>query len=452
MAVVMPFKGVRYNSAKIEDLGRVVAPPYDVITPKDQEYYYLLHQYNVIRLILGKQYPTDGPGNDWFSRAASFYREWRQNQILVRDNQPGLYLYEIEYPFEEGFWRKRTGVVALVKLEDFKSGVIRPHEKTFTATKNERLRLRKACGANLSPVFGLYSDPEGIMAKLTSPFKNDEPACEFSTEDAIFHRMWRITDPAGVRDVHRFLLDKEIFIADGHHRYETALSYFRFLSQNTAKDLTETGPAFVMMYLCPMEEKGLTILPAHRLLSAWPHDFELEKFLEKVGQFFEVQFFPFNGSNQRQMRTRFRAILADKGTEINSIGFFLGGESRYFLFSLKKEALKSRLLEGIPAELKELDVVLLTRLLLQGVLNMEEKDLDDEFKVQYLSRFNQALDLVEQGRYAASFLLNPTPVHQIRKVARASLVMPRKSTYFYPKVISGLVFNDLDPEEKIVLP
>jgi len=452
MAVVMPFKGVRYNPAKIQDLSRVVAPPYDVISPQAQEYYYLLHERNVIRLILGKQYSTDVPGSDWFARAASFYREWQQNQVLIRDRQPGLYLYEIEYTLEEGLRCKRTGIIALVKLEDFKSGAIRPHEKTFTATKEERFRLRKACGANLSPVFGLYSDPKDIILKLMSPFKDKEPTCEFTTEDTISHRMWHVGDPAVIREVHHAFADKELFIADGHHRYETALNYFRFLSQNTAKDLTESGPAFVMIYLCPMEEKGLTILPAHRMLPVWPFGSNVEKFLENVSEYFEVHSFPFNGNNQVHMRTRFRTTLAEKGSEANSIGFFLRGDSRYFLFSLKREALKSQRLEGIPAELKELDVVLLTRLLLQGVLNMEDADLDSEFKVQYLSQFNQALDLVEQGRYAASFLLNPTPVYQVRKVAQAAMVMPRKSTYFYPKVISGLVFNDLDPEEKIVLP
>ncbi len=188
------------------------------------------------------------------------------------------------------------------------------------------------------------------------------------------------------------------------------------------------------------------------MLPVWPLGSGVERFLEKVSECFEVRSFPFNGNNQTHMRTQFRTILAEKGSEVNSIGFFLRGDSQYFLFSLKREALKSQRFEGIPAELKELDVVLLTRLLLQGILDMEDADFDNEFKVQYLSQFNQALDQVEQGRYAASFLLNPTPVYQVRKVAQASLVMPRKSTYFYPKVISGLVFNDLDPDEKIVLP
>ncbi len=225
MAVVMPFKGIRYNPAKIQDVSRVAAPPYDVISPQAQEYYYLLHEHNVIRLILGKQYATDSPGSDWFARAASFYREWRQNQVLVRDRQSGVYLYEIEYTLEDGLRRKRTGTIALVKLEDFKSGAIRPHEKTFTAAKNERLRLRKACGANLSPVFGLYSDPEDITLNLLSSFKKERPIVEFTTEDTISHRMWHVGDPAVIRKIHQFLLDEELFIADGHHRDETALNY-----------------------------------------------------------------------------------------------------------------------------------------------------------------------------------------------------------------------------------
>jgi uncharacterized protein (DUF1015 family) len=201
-----------------------------------------------------------------------------------------------------------------------------------------------------------------------------------------------------------------------------------------------------------MEERGLKILPTHRMLPEWPSGLDINSFLERVNECFEVQYFPFNGDNKPDVRSQFRTMLEKKGSEVNSIGFFFQNDSRYFLFSLKEGAIENQWLEGIPAELRKLDVVLLTRLLLQGILNMKDADLDNEYKVQYLSQFTPALDSVEQGRFAASFLLNSTPIDQVRKVAQASLIMPRKSTYFYPKVISGLVFNDLDPEGKIVLP
>lgn len=452
MAVVMPFAGIRYNPQKVRDLSQVITPPYDVISPQEQERYHQLNDHNVIRLVLGAEHPNDDDRNNWFGRAAHYFEKWQAQGVLVRDPEPGFYAYDIEYRLENGSLVNRMGLIAVVKLEDFGSGSIRPHETTYTATNSQRLKLIKSCRANFSPIWSLFSDPEDHVGHVISPVTQRRPTVEFTDEEGVVHRMWRITEPRILAQVHHAFLDKELIIADGHHRYNSALRYYKHLNENSRLDISSKSPAFAMMYLSSMESKGLTILPAHRLVSSWPDTLGLKEFIDRISPLFEVQTFPFNGSDREQKRTMLSETLKQRGVKTNAVGMAFQGENKYFLLTLKDRAQADREMETMQDELRRLDVVVLKELVLMGAIGLKEEDLDNENTVRHSASFPRALDCVDNGQCMAAFLLNPTPVEQMRRVAQASLIMPRKSTYFFPKVITGLVFNPLNAEETITLP
>ncbi len=453
MAVVMPFRGVEYNPQRYPDLSPVVAPPYDIISPAERDLLYDRNPHNVIRLILGKSNPGDDDRDNPYSRAAAFLDRWRAEQVLVRHPAPAVYLYDLDYTNEEGEERTRRGLIAVVELEEFgpESGV-RPHEKTFTSTKDERLRLTKACRTNLSPIWSIYADPQDDLGTALSTVRSDRPHASFTDDRKFRHTVWAVHDPALLRRVHEFFVGRTLYIADGHHRYETALNYRRYLRETTGKDLLGKAPSHVMMYLSAMESPGLTILPAHRLLARRPDHFSLDTFLDRAGRYFTVHTLAGNGSDRESTRMRLATELKEKGRERTTFGLAVAGENRFFLLQLKEDAPLDGALSGIEPQLRDLDVVVLSRVVLCSLLGLEEAALDDVESVRYNSSFTGALDEVARENAAAALLLNSTPVDQMKQVAEASLCMPRKSTYFYPKVISGLVFNPLDPEDAIILP
>ena len=272
MAEVAPFRGLRYNLKKIPNLAEVVIPPYDVISAQEQEIFHQISPYNMIHLELGKSEPGDGEEQNAHSRAGSYLREWRQEQVLIRDEQPSIYYYELDYSLHGRMKQTRYGFICILRLEDFESGTVKPHEKTFQKIKDERLGLMLACHANLSPVFSLYSDPIEVVDRSLRAGREPEPIAVFTDNQSMEHRMWKVSDLEVLQHVRSLLRDKEIFIADGHHRYETAIN-FRNLQR---KRFPNGGPRpsfeYIMMYLSNMSQEGLTILPTHRLLrhmDAW---------------------------------------------------------------------------------------------------------------------------------------------------------------------------------------
>jgi uncharacterized protein (DUF1015 family) len=434
MAELIPFRAIRYNPDIIRDPAEVAAPPYDVISPEEQRRLHERHPNNIIRLILGEPKAGDTPFDNRHTRAAGYFKEWLSQRILVRDLSPAFYLTSVDFTLGD---RRLTrfGLIGRVRLEPFERKIILPHEKTFSKVKSERLELRKACKANFSPIFSLFADRDSVFDMLKKEVLNRPPESDFLDDRGDRQRMWRIEDPALQRKVSLSLAGSKIYIADGHHRYETALNYREYISA-ISPGLSPEHPAnYVMMYLSGIEDPGLVILPAHRLLRGIPGE-ALSGLLGRLETCFDIE--RFRGAGRADFLA---ALKADP--ESNSIGLFLKGYSEFHLLRLKPEVMEKRFGSELPVELRELDVTVLTRLIQMDMLGFDHAGLDDEKKISYTSDEILALEAVAESRFDIAFILNPTRIDQVRRIALEGLIMPRKSTFFFPKVITGQAINPL---------
>jgi uncharacterized protein (DUF1015 family) len=451
MAVIAPFKGFTYNFKKMGDLSRLITPPYDVISPEEQEAFYRAHPHNVIRLILGKKKKGDSDWDNRYTRASDFMKRWESEDILTRSPYSSIYLLSHTYdPGEGGGPRVRWGFIALVLIEDEGSGAILPHERTFSAHKDDRLKLMRACNAQLSQVFGLFDDRDNIILKSLKRVTGSQPLVSCGLGDGTGLEMWSIEDRKIFRVVADAMRDKPIFIADGHHRYETARNYRNIMRARHGRGHRNRSYEYIMMYLSDMNDEGLTILPSHRLIKKC-EGFQLDSFLSRVKGWFEIDELPFRDSGIPDQVGDIRQALAEKGTRSSAIGFYFHKAAKIYLLSLRSGAM-DEVGEGLHPSLKRLDVILLSRLILQKSLGFSKKDLDNEELFHYNSNMAESISLVRSGKYEMTFLLNPTRMDQVKEVAKNALIMPRKSTYFYPKVFTGLVFNKIDPHEIIHIP
>lgn len=442
MAIIAPFRGLTYNFKKLGDMSRLVAPPYDVINEQEQEEYYNTHPNNVIRLILGKKRPGDTDTDNRYTRSAEDMKKWEETGVLVRPEAPVMYLTAHDYDPGDGKGpRTRWGLIALVRIEEEGSRVILPHEKTFSAHKSDRLNLMKACNAQLSQVFGLFDDSDNIISGIAAEAGGSPSDVSFDFKDGTSHRMWIIKDAAFFKKAANAMRDKSIFIADGHHRYETSRNFRNLMREKYGEDNGDKPYDYVMMYLSDMNDKGLTILATHRLIKEY-RTFDKDMFLDKARQYFSVAEMPAAGP------VELGDELEEAGQKTSAIGFYYHSSEKYYILSLLPDAMdKSE--EALQPSLKQLDVIVLTRLLLNDCLGITKEDMDNDKLIKYVSNMGEALSLIETGDCKMAFLLNPTRIDQVKDVAGDFLTMPRKSTFFYPKVISGLVFNKIVPNETI---
>jgi uncharacterized protein (DUF1015 family) len=451
MAIIAPFKGLTYNFDKQGDISKLVAPPYDVISEEEQEEYYQKDTYNVIRLILGKKKTGDSDWDNMYTRAADFLKRWESEDVIIRSENPSMYLSSLTYnPGDGGGPRIRWGLITLVHIEDEGSGVILPHERTFSAHKVDRLKLMRACRAQLSQVFGLYNDTESRILSYFTMVINTPPKVSFELTDGTRHQMWLVQDQSIFKSVADALYDKPIFIADGHHRYETARDFRNIMRARYGRRPPNRSYEYLMMYLTNMDDRGLMVLPSHRLLKQC-EGFEPEPFFNRLRQWFDIGVLPYSNHKGLPECSRIKESLEEKGRSTSAIGFHYQGDNNYYLLSLKPEARDEVGGDSHPS-LKKLDVLVLSRLIFQRALDFSREDLDNEKIFHYHSDMATALSLVDSGVYHMAFLLNPTKIDHMKEVASDSLIMPRKSTYFYPKVLTGLVFNTIDPNEIIAFP
>ncbi|MFC1799013.1 DUF1015 domain-containing protein [Thermodesulfobacteriota bacterium] len=440
MVEVLPFRGIRYNPENINDMDKVITPPFDVINPQAQSDFYDRHSNNMIRLVLGKRFRTDSETNNQHTRAAGYLNRWLTEHVLMRDNTPAFYLTSVEFTVE-GKSLTRYGVIARVRLEPFEKKIILPHEKTFSKVKSERLDLTKACRTNFSPIFSLFPGRVDILENLQAEVCNQTAESDLIDPEGYRHKMWRLTDTQTHTDVCNALKEKKLFIADGHHRYETALNYKKWLSDHSG-GLDKEHPAnYVMMYLCSMDDPGLVILPAHRMFKGLTND-QLGAFLPCARNHFDIDIIPFqDDTRQSALSELSKALLASHHE--NTIGVFIKNTSEYYLLKPKPGTMAERFGGELPEALIDLDVTVLTNLILMKILGFDQDRLDNEKLVGYASRAELAIDHVAAGNYDITFILNPTRIEQVRRVSEAGLIMPRKATYFFPKVLSGLVINPL---------
>lgn len=445
MAEVTPFHGIHYNIEKILNISDVVTPPYDIISDKEQTAFYQRHPNNVVRLDKGKSRTTDTNQDNPHTRAAAHFNDWIEKNILIREPAPALYLAAVKFEIE-GNAVTRYGLIARVKLEPFEKRIVLPHEKTFSKIKSERLALIKTCKANFSQIFSIFSDPNDIIGQLKQSVNNMPAMFDFTDDAGHCHQLWRILDPEMHQKVINEFNEKKLFIADGHHRYETALNYKKWLRQNNP-DFSADHPAnYTMMYLCSIQDPGLVILPTNRLLTSVPKD-AIDGFIDKAKRCFDVKAVSFDPAHLNDAQKRLRNDMT-VGPGEHKIGIFIKDRQEYFVLSLKPDMMDTTFGDKIDASLKELDVIVLTRLILNKILNFDDDMLDDSNLIHFTSRDIDAISAVSTGTHDMAFLLNPTTNEQVKKIAEKGLIMPRKSTYYYPKAISGQIMRSLNDLHK----
>lgn len=441
MAEIIPFRAVLYNNAKVGDLNKVMAPPYDVISPKLQDELYARHQNNVVRLILSKIEPADSQGSDRYSRAAADLEKWLNDGVLVRDEKPSIYYYKQTYTLKTGKTQTRKGFIALTRLVDFGKG-IHPHEKTLSGPKADRLRLMQAADANMSCIFSLYSEPSlGINKTLDAAINDISADIDVKDDDGIANTLWRVSDPAAVSAVTGALGDKSLFIADGHHRYETALNY---RNQMMDKNPNHTGNEpynFVLMYFSNMDDEGMTIWPTHRVVHSL-NNFNETAFFDRCAEYFDIKKFPFTEADEEAKRKAFLETLEKAGKETVAIGVKTRAKDEYSVLTLKNAGIMDKVFgDQIPDVFKALDVTVLHSLVLSRILGITQEAQEKQQNLVYVKSSEEAISASGRDANQLAFLLNPTRIEQVKSVALAGFVMPQKSTYFYPKLLSGLVLN-----------
>ena len=417
MAEIQAFRALHYDRHRTGGLQDVVAPPYDVIDERQREALEARSPYNVVRIDLPQG------GEDRYDRAAQTLDEWRAEGIVVLDDAPALWTLAQDYVGPDGERRTRQGIFARVRVEEYGAGRIRPHERTHPGPREDRLRLTRATKTNLSPIFSLYSDPAQKAHTALATAGGDAPWAMTTDDDGTVNRLGRVTDPQAIAAVEQVLAGSELLIADGHHRYETARVY--------AEEIGGEGPhRYVLMCLVALQDPGLTVFPTHRLVRGLGPD-QQEALATALRRDFDVQ--PLDGP----------AGLAPASGDTVRIGYIDAHFRTPYLLTLRDPSIADRALPDRAEPYRRLDTAVLEALVLKGALQMGDADIDHLNGLGYARDGEQALALVESGEYDAAFFMAPTPVERVQAVAATGESMPPKSTYFFPKVPTGLLFNPL---------
>jgi uncharacterized protein (DUF1015 family) len=447
MALIAPFRALRYDPRRVS-VARVVTQPYDKITPQMQEAYYAADPCNLVRIILGKREP-EAPGDNVYTRAAAFFRDWRRQGIFLQDSQPSLYVYGQRFLLPGGSVEyERRGFIGLGRIEDYSAGVVFRHELTHSRPKADRLELLRSTRAHFGQLFMLYSDDGEIDSLLVPPAS---PEIEIKDEYGVLHRLWRVSDPGLIELVRGKMKDKKLIIADGHHRYETALNYRnqrrtsadqssgmvpreRSGAQELLRNSEMSPYDLVMMTFVNMNGEGLAILPTHRIVHGLA-GFSVEKFFSGARQYFNVE-----EVDSAIDAPRCAGLLRQAGRA----GMALLALTRERDFLLHTPRATGALFEGLSVRQQSLDVVQLHKVLLENLLGMSEESIRNQENISYLRDMEEAIQRVRSGGANVAFLMNPVKMEQVRDIAFAGEVLPQKSTDFYPKLLSGLTIYALD--------
>ncbi len=435
MADIRPFRALRYDLQRVT-ASQVVTQPYDKITAAMQERYYAASPYNLVRIILGRAESGDNTLKNVYTRARDFSQNWRAEGVLRQDAEPSIYAYSQAFTAPSGVSCERRGFIALGRVEDYSAQVVYRHEQTLAKPKADRLELLRATRTHFEQLFLLYEDSGEIDSLLATQTK---PTIDVVDEYGVTHRVWQISDPVAIASVRSAMRDRKLVIADGHHRYETALN-FRNESRDASKQHDPDAPyEFVMMTFVNMNDPGLLVLPTHRVVHSLS-SFSMESFLKTAGELFEVE--ELDASIDAAKATE---VLREKGR--SGTALLAATTDRAVVLHSQKPALL-RYMEGLSQRQQSLDVVVLHKGLLEGVLKLSEESIRNQQNLSYIREASEALASARgrtQGKKAdVVFLMNPCPVQKVRDIAFAGEVMPQKSTDFYPKLLSGLTAYALD--------
>jgi len=416
VADIQPLRTLRYDTSVAGALGDLIAPPYDVIDDAMRAELAGRSEHNVVELDLPESYEG----------AAEALADWRGAGVLVQEDEPAMWALRQDYSAPDGGERTRTGFFARVRVEDYGAGRIRPHERTHPGPKEDRLRLTRATRANLSPIFSLFPDSSGGARETLGQVTTEEPFAEVTDDEGTRNTLWRVADPDRIAALQGALADAELLIADGHHRYETARVY--------ADEVGGEGDhRYVLMLLVALEDPGLLIFPTHRLLTGLKEDSDKQ---EAIADTARRDFDLAELSDPRELEP-------PPGNDRVTFGYMDSHFKRPFRLTLKDQSIADEALPGMPEPYRRLDTAVLEAVFLRGALHMSEDDISHLHGLDYSKNLDDAIERVESGEADAGFFMRPTPVEQVREVAETGESMPPKSTYFYPKVPTGLVFNPL---------
>ncbi|HHV51092.1 MAG TPA: DUF1015 domain-containing protein [Clostridiales bacterium] len=427
MAEVRPFRALRFTPAagNIEEL---TCPPYDIISEEQRREYLERNPYNVIRLELPRE------GEDPYAKAGETLKSWLEGGILKKDEKPAFYVYEIEFSLEKDNLRRRVmGLVGQVKLEEFEKGIVLPHEETLSKAKTDRFNLMKATNCNFSSIYSLYMDEPGNCLDIASLIAGVQPVASMTDHQGLTHRLWAITDEEKISLISSHMRDKKLYIADGHHRYETALNYRNYLRE---KGVQEGAPSdYVMMVMVEMNHPGLVVFPTHRMVRGIG-DFEPNRIISECEKYFDI-------TRNIDISLMDEALSKAYDSNLHAFGFYTGGSS-FTLLTLKDSSVMDSLLPKLSPASRTLDVTILHTLVLERLMGIDRENMANQRSLAYTRDIGEVLERVNNGEFQCGFVLNPTRVTEIRDVALAGEKMPQKSTYFYPKLITGLTMNKLD--------
>lgn len=434
MAKVIPFQGYRYNTEIFGDLNQTTAPPYDIISDEKRKELYERSPYNIVRMDYGIEQDGDTPENNKYTRAGKNLKEWVANQILIQEDAPAFYIYEEVFSMKGETRKSFKGILSLVQLEEFAKGVILPHEQTISKAKADRYDLMCATEGNLSPIYSLYMDGTGELTAILYDITLRQADVTFTTDENVQQNIWVVKDSSLLEKITAAFADKQLFIADGHHRYETALAY-RDMRRKQAANSSDAPYDYVMMMLVAMEDSGLKVFPTHRmihsssafdeavLIGCLTEDFEVSKIFFTEGEYDEI------------ITARLANTLTDKLFALYT------GEDYYYLLKLKNFDSIDRLLPEKSEAYRHLDVTILHTLILERFLDIDQENMAEQKNLAYTRNAQEAINEVRARHQQCAFLINATKIKEIRQVSLANEKMPQKSTYFWPKLVTGIVIN-----------
>ena len=447
MAQVFPFRAFRFNP-QVAPFDRVLTQPYDKISPERQAEYYAMHPHNLIVVEKGRVFPTDSPQDNVYTRAAAKIEEWIRDQVVLQDSAPAFYGYLQEFTVP-GTTEKRTrrGFIGAGRLEEYSAGVIFRHEHTLSGPKADRFELLRSTRTHTGQLFMLYSDPQKrIDEVLAAAESSAAPAAELTDEYGVIHRLWVISDPDRVRKIQQAMADQKLVIADGHHRYETALNYRNERRARASSADPNAAYERAMMTFINTHSEGLTILATHRVV-ANVHDFSWSAVRRYLEPWFSSEVFPFANDTEKARATEKLLTRLAATASHRSIGAYpvaSEGHRSLYLFQIRPGADLAQLLPSVPLLQRELDVVLLHDGILEPALGITLQAATKEMNLTYEREASAAIAAVDSGRAQVSFLLNPVAVEKVVKIATSNEVMPQKSTDFYPKLLSGITMYRIE--------
>lgn len=440
MAIVAPFRGIHFDPARTGDLSKVISPPYDVISPEEQRALHDRHPRNIVWIDFGMAKEGDGPSDNKYTRAAAHYRQWLAEGTLVQDAAPAFYYYEQEFtiPGMGSFVRK--GFLGALRLSAFGEGEVLPHERTLSKPKEDRLALMRVTDAHMSPIFGLFSDPKNEVLAALRRGMASPPDFQATDDLGIRHRVWKVEDPAIQKEAARKMSDKKVFIADGHHRYETALA-FRDEMRKKHGVRQDAAWEHTLMFLCNMDDEGIVILPTHRGVHSLP-SFSEEEFAAKVRSVLPME------SRRGTPEEAIHALEA-AGKKGKAIAWSAGGGRFHLITFPDLGRFCDERLAKFPPELRPLDVVLLHGFLLEQMLGISPEAVTAGKHVKYYKDPAKAVSDLNSGAVQAAFFLNPVTVREFREVSLSGHVLPQKTTFFYPKILTGLLIFSTRGDERV---